>query len=404
MQRRRLLAAAPAALLGASAPRWAHAQAKPPLKIGILGSFSNFGADYSGKGALVAAQMAVDDAGGNVAGRTIEIVSADTLQNPDVASGIARKWFDEEGVEVITDIPNSAIALAVMEIARDRKKIMMVDDASTEELTGKNCAPTVFNWVMDTYNLAHGTAEAVLKAGGKTWFFLATDLVFGTDHLKAAVPAIEASGGTVKGIVRHPINNRDFASYLLQAQGSGAQIIALANGLPDNVNSIKQAVEFGIPQGGQTLVPFLLDVTDVHTLGLNIAGGMYAVTGFYWDHDDDTRAWSKRYFQQMNAMPTMHHAGIYSGIAHYLKAVAATGGTDGPAVAARMRAMPVDDFFAKGGRIRPDGRLAYPWYLAQVKKPGESRYPWDYYDIRATIPVEEAYRPLSASQCPAAKT
>jgi branched-chain amino acid transport system substrate-binding protein len=374
--------------------------ATPSVKLGILTVFDAFGSDYAGRGSLVAARLAVADAGGTVAGKPIEIVSADTLQKPDVASATARRWFERDDVDAIFDLPNSSAALAVAEIARPRNKIVVTGQAGSLAITGSACAPTVMQWVFDSYNLSAGTARAVLRQGGDTWFLLVTDFAFGHDMASTARAVIEAGGGKVLGSVSHPLASPDLSSFLLQAQASRAKIIGLAEGPPDTINAIKQGSEFGIADGGQTLVPFLAEITDIHALGLPAAQGMMLTTGFYWDMDDETRAWSKRYFEEMHVMPTMFQAGLYSAIRHYLKAVAAADTTDGLAVAAKMRELPVEDFFAKHGEVRADGRMAYPMYLMQVKSPAESKYPWDYFRVLETIPVADAFRPLSESDCP----
>jgi branched-chain amino acid transport system substrate-binding protein len=316
------------------------------VKIGVLTVFEAFGSDYAGNGSLVAAQMAVEDFGGKVNGRPIEIVSADTLQKADLASTIARKWYDQDQVDAIFDVPNSAVALAVLEIARQRNKIMVTGQAGSTRISGKNCAPTVMQWVFDTYNLSAGTARAVLKRGGDSWFFMVTDYAFGHDLAAAASAAVKEGGGKVLGQVLHPINTPDLSSFMLQAQQSKAKIIGLAEGPPDNFTAIKQGREFGVAQGGQTMVPFLAAISDIHAVGLAAAQGLILTTGWYWDMDEPSRAWANRYFSQMHTMPTEFHAGLYSAIMHYLKAVKAADATDGTAVAAKMHELPVEDMFA----------------------------------------------------------
>jgi branched-chain amino acid transport system substrate-binding protein len=373
------------------------------VKIGVLTVFEAFGSDYAGKGSLVAAQMAVDDFGGKVNGKPIEIVSADTLQKADIASTYARKWYDQDQVDAIFDVPNSAVALAVLEIARQRNKIMVTGQAGSTRISGKNCAPTVMQWVFDTYNLSAGTARAVLKRGGDSWFFMVTDYAFGHDLANAAIAAIRQGGGKVLGQVQHPINTADMSSFILQAQQSKAKIIGLAEGPPDNFTAIKQGREFGVAEGSQTMVPFLAAISDIHAVGLAAAQGLILTTGWYWDMDESSRAWANRYFSQMHTMPTEFHAGLYSAITHYLKAVKAADTTEGTAVAAKMHELPVEDMFAKTGHVRPDGRMAYRMLLVKVKAPAESKYPWDYYTVLNSIPVEEAFAPLQDSECPLVK-
>jgi branched-chain amino acid transport system substrate-binding protein len=388
--------------VGAPAASWSEI-ASPTVKIGILTVFEAYGADYAGKGSLVAAQMAVDDFGGKINGRPIEIVSADTLQKADLASTIARKWYDQDHVDAIFDVPNSAVALAVLEIARERNKIMVTGQAGSTRISGKNCAPTVMQWVFDTYNLSAGTARAVLKHGGDSWFFLETDYTFGHDLAAAASAAVQEGGGKVLGKALHPLNTPDLSSFILQAQQSKAKIIGLAEGPPDNFTAIKQGREFGVAQGGQTMVPFLAAISDIHAVGLAAAQGLFLTTGWYWDMDEQSRAWANRYFSQMHKMPTEFHAGLYSAITHYLKAVKAADTTEGTTVAAKMHALPVEDMFAKTGHVRPDGRMAYHMLLVQVKSPEQSKYPWDYYTVLNAIPIEDAFLPLKDSECPLVK-
>jgi branched-chain amino acid transport system substrate-binding protein len=374
-----------------------------PIKIGVLSVIAAGGADYSGKGALVAAHLAVEDFGGNIGGAPIEIINGDTLQKADIASTIVREWFDRDNVDVVVDVPNTSVALAIMELARERNKVVLVSDATSMQITGKRCAPTAINWVLDSYNLAYGTTRAILKRGVDTWFFSVTDLTFGRDLLNFANQALKDGGGKSLGYVTHPYNTPDLSSFLIKAQASQAKAVALADAPPDNLNAIKQAREFQIPQGGQNLIPYILEITDVHSLGLEVAQGMLLTTGFYWDLDDDTRAFAKRYFERVNAMPNMFQAGVYSSVLHYLKAVRAANSKDGRTVIAKMRELPVNDFFAKGGRIREDNRLIYTMYLAQVKTPSESKYAWDYFNILSKIPVEEGFLPLTDSECEFAK-
>lgn len=373
------------------------------IKIGVLTVFQTYGADYGGKGSMVAAQMAVDDFGGKIDGKTIQLVSGDTQQKTDVASAIARKWYDEDHVDAIVDVPNSAVALAVLGIARQRNKIMVTTEGGSTLISGKECAPTVMQWVFDTYNLAAGTARAILKRGGKTWFFMTADFAFGHDLANVASAIVKAGGGQVLGSVQNPVNTPDLSPFILKAQQSGAKIIGLAEGPPDNFNAVKQGREFGVQQGGQTMVPLLATIADINGVGLEAAQGMLLTTGWYWDMDEASRTWAKRYYAQMHSMPTEYHAGLYSAVTHYLKAVKAAHTTDGLAVAAKMHELPVEDFFAKHGVVRPDGRMAYPMLLVQVKSPAESKYPWDYYKVLDSIPVQDAFLPLKDSECPLAK-
>lgn len=376
------------------------------IRIGVLTDLSGTYSDLAGKGAIVAAQMAVEDFGGKVGGVPVEIVSADHQNKADIASSIARKWYDAEGVDAIAELVTTAAAIAVREVSKEKGKIDLVSGAASTPLTNDKCSPTGFHWTYDTYALANGTANAVVKNGGKSWFFLTADYAFGHNLQAQTERVVKANGGEVKGAVRHPFPNSDFSSFLLQAQGSGAQIIGLANAGADTINAIKQAKEFGITQGGQSLAGLLVFITDVHSLGLETAQGMLLTTGYYWNRDDETRAWSKRWSAKMDGkMPSMVHAGTYSSVMHYLKALAAAKTDDGLKVADKMRELPIKDAsgFAANGHIRADGRMVHDMYLAQVKKPSESTGPWDYYNILRAIPGDEAYQPLSESTCPLVK-
>jgi branched-chain amino acid transport system substrate-binding protein len=372
------------------------------IKIGVLTDLSGTYSDLAGKGAVVAAQMAVEDFGGKVNGVPVEIVSADHQNKADIASSIARKWYDAEQVDAIAELVTTAAAVAVREVSKEKGKIDLVSGAASTPLTNDKCSPTGFHWTYDTYALANGTANAVVKNGGKTWYFLTADYAFGHNLQAQTERVVKANGGEVKGAVRHPFPNSDFSSFLLQAQSSGAQIIGLANAGADTINAIKQAKEFGITQGGQSLAGLLVFITDVHSLGLETAQGMQLTTGYYWNRDDETRAWSKRWSARMDGkMPSMVHAGTYSAVIHYLKGLAAAKTDEGVKVADQMRALPIKDAsgFAVNGKIRADGRMVHDMYLAQVKKPAEAKGPWDYYNVLRTIPGDEAYQPLSESTC-----
>jgi branched-chain amino acid transport system substrate-binding protein len=373
------------------------------VKIGVMSDLAGPYADLSGKGSVEAARMAVADFGGKVKGMPIEILSADHQNKPDVASGIARQWYDADKVDMITDLVTSSTALAVQQVAREKQRIDIVVTAATSDLTGKACSPTGVHYAYDTYALAKGTGGATVATGGDTWFFITVDYAFGHALERDTAAFVTKSGGKVLGAVRHPLDTTDFSSYLLQAQGSKAKVIGLANAGANLITSIKQAVEFGITKGGQQLAGLLIFDSDIHSLGLGTAKGMVLTTGFYWDRTDETRAFGKRFYEKMHAMPTMVQAGAYSAVMHYLKAIDAGGTDDALKVMAKMRELPVNDFFAKNGRIREDGRMVHDMYLVQVKAPEESKYPWDYFKILKTIPGDEAFRPLSESECPLLK-
>ena len=371
-----------------------------PLVIGVLGDMSGQYADFGGKGAVKAVQMAVEDAGGRVLGRPVQVIFADHQNKPDVGAAIARRWFDEEGVDVVTDLGNSAVALAVQQISREKNRIALVVGALVSDLTGARCSPVSAQWVYDTWGQAHNTAAAVVKNGGTSWFFLTADYVSGKSLEAEASQVVSDSGGKVLGHVLLPFGTTDFSSALLQARSSGARIIGLANGGTDTTNSIKQAAEFGIAESGQRLAAMILYITDVHAMGLQAAQGLVLSSGFYWDQNEATRAWSKRYFASMNQMPSQEQAGDYSAAAHYLKAVVAAGTTDPSAVMASMRALPINDFMTHDGKLRIDGRVERDMYLFQVKKPSESKAPWDYYRQLDVIPAAQATRPVEEGGCP----
>ncbi len=397
----RTLAIVAAALLGGTISAQAQNSNKP-IKIGVLSDMSSLYADQAGLGSVEAAKMAIEDAGGKIGDRPIEVLSADHQHKTDVATTIVRHWIDVDGVDVIVDMPNSAVALAVQQIVKDKNKVALYSTAATTELTGKQCSPNGVQWVYDAYSNAAGLAKALVAKGEKSWFFLTVDYALGIALQAEAAKTITALGGTVVGNVRHPLNNSDFSSFLLQAQASKAKVIAFANAGSDTINSVKQAGEFGLTKD-HTIVAPLVYISDIHSMGLQTAQGLTYVEGFYWDLNDDTRTWSKRFFERRKAMPTMTHAGVYSSVSHYLKAVKAAGTSDSQAVLTKMRETPVDDFFSRGGKIRKDGRMVHDMLLVQVKKPEESKYPWDYYKVLATIPGDEAFRPLSESECPLVK-
>ncbi len=341
--------------------------------------------------------------GGKVLGRPIEVVFADHQNKADIAGATAREWFDSQDVEAILDVAASATALAANEIAKERKKIIVFSGPAALRLTNEACGPYSVHYAYDTYSLARGTGLATVKKGDDTWFFITADYAFGHDLEKDTTAVILANGGKVLGSVRHPLNTADFSSYLLQAQASKAKVIGLANAGTDTINAIKQAREFGLDKAGQKLAGLLVFITDVNGLGLDIAQGMLLTEAFYWDKDDATRAWSRRFFERAKKMPTMAQAGVYSSTMHYLKAVAAANTSDAAAVMKIMKDTPINDFFAKNGRIREDGRMVHDMYLFQVKQPSESKAPWDYYKLAGTIPAEEAFLPLAQSKCPLVK-
>jgi branched-chain amino acid transport system substrate-binding protein len=373
------------------------------VKIGVLSDMSSLYSDIGGKGSVIAAQMAVKDFGGKVAGKTIEVISADHLNKPDVGSAIARQWIDQDKVDAIVDVPTSSVALAVQDVTKEKGKVFLMSGPASSDLTGKACSPTGVHWTYDTYALAHGTGGALVKQGGDTWFFLTADYAFGHALENDTTAVVKAAGGNVLGSVNVPLNNADFSSFLLQAQASKAKVIGLANAGGDTVNSIKQASEFGIVSGGQRLAGLLVFVSDVNSLGLQTAQGLVLTEAFYWDQNDETRAWSKRFTAESGKVPTMVQAGVYGAVTHYLKAIEAAKSDDGKTVVAKMRDIPINDFMTKNGKLREDGRVMRDMYLFQVKTPAESKYQYDYYKQLATIPAEQAYRPLSESACPLVK-
>jgi branched-chain amino acid transport system substrate-binding protein len=377
------------------------------VKIGVLTDLSSLYADLGGPGSILAAQMAVEDSGLTKKGWTIDVISGDHQNKPDIGVGIARKWYDENKVDVVVDVPNSGVGLAIAGVAKEKNFVYMNSGAASSDLTGKACTPNTIHWTYDTYALANGTGKAVVKAGGDSWFFLTADYAFGHALQRDTSAVVEANGGKVVGSVNVPLNTPDFSSFLLQAQASNAKIIGLANAGGDTTNSIKQAHEFGLAGGGQKLAALLLFISDVNALGLDIAQGLQFTETFYWDMNDGTRAFSKRFSERMknHAEPTMVQAGVYASLVHYFKALEALGGNphDGVEVVAKMKELPTDDPLFGKGVIRVDGRTIHPAYLFEVKSPAQSKYPWDYYKLIATIPADEAFRPLSESQCPLVK-
>jgi branched-chain amino acid transport system substrate-binding protein len=374
------------------------ARAQEPIRIGVLTDESGNFAALAGQGSVIAARMAVEDFGKTVLGRPIEIIDADHKNRTDLGLQIAREWYDG-GVVAIADVTNSAIALGVQDLAAQKKKFALMSGPGTVDITGPRCNPYTSLWTWDTYADATVPVHAILAQGGKKWFFLTADFAFGTTMQRDATAALTAAGGEVVGFVKHPLGESDYSSYLLQAQSSGAQVLALANGGIDTINSIKQAAEFGLPRT-MKIAALALNITDVNSLGLDKAQGILVTEGFYWDHDDEARAWSRRFFERQHAMPAQGQAGTYSAVLHFLKSVQAAGSLDPDAVAQKMRSLPVDDAFAHGGKLRGDGRMVHDMYLMQVKTPAESKYAWDYYNILATIPGDQAFRRRALGGCP----
>jgi branched-chain amino acid transport system substrate-binding protein len=405
MKRKLLQALVAGAFLAAGAAD-AQAQSKisgDVVRIGVLTDMSGLYSDLGGQGSIEAAKMAVDDFTAQAKPKfKIDVISADHQNKPDIGASKTREWFDTQGVDMVTDVLNSGVALAVAKVAGEKKHILIDVGAGSSRLTNEDCNPYTIHYAYDTYALAYGTGTAMTKAGGDTWFFLTADYAFGQSLEQDTTAAVKAAGGKVLGSVRHPLNASDFSSFLLQAQASKAKVIGLANAGGDTINSIKAANEFGITKN-QQLAGLLVFITDIHSLGLPTTQGMLLTTGWYWDSNDETRAFGKRFFAKMKKMPTMVHAGVYSATLQYLKAVQAAG-TDAPdAVMAQLKKTKINDMFAKGGYIRVDGRMVHDMYLMQVKKQSESKYPWDYYTVKATIPGDQAYRPLAQSACPLVK-
>ncbi|HEV2677195.1 MAG TPA: ABC transporter substrate-binding protein [Aliidongia sp.] len=380
----------------------AHA-AEGPVKIGVLTDMSSLYSDSGGKGSQLAAEMAVEDFGGSALGQKIQVIGADHQNKADIGANIARDWYDNGGVDVISDVPNSAVALAVQQITRDKNKIFLISAGGSSDLTGSACSPNSIHWTYDTYALAHGTGGAMVKQGGDSWFFITADYAFGHALERDTTAEVVRQGGKVLGSVNAPLGTADFSSFLLQAQASKAKVIGLANAGGDTKTSVKQAHEFGIVSGGQKLAGMLVNIDDVHALGLETAQGLIFTEGFYWDLNDETRAFAKRFFAKDGLMPSSYQAGVYSSVMHYLKAVKAVGSKDTQKVLAWMHANKVDDFFSHGGYIREDGRMVHDMYLLQAKTPAESKGEWDLYKVLKTMPGEEVYRPLKDGGCPLVK-
>jgi branched-chain amino acid transport system substrate-binding protein len=372
------------------------------VKIGILTDMNGPAATATGQGSVTSAQMAVEDFGGKVLGKPIVVIVGDHQDKPDIGAGMARRWYDTEQVDLIVDVPVSAVGLAVQNIANEKKRMFIAHSTGTADFHGKFCSPYAIQWVFDTRALAAGTAQEVVKRGGDSWFFITDDYAFGHSLERDASAVILKNGGKVLGSVRPPFSTPDLSSFILQAQASKAKIIGIAGGPPNNMNEIKTAGEFGVLKGGQQMAGLLALITDIHALGLPVAQGLLLTTSFYWDMDDKTREWSKRYFAKMNRMPTMWQAGVYSSVMHYLNAVKDTGTDEPLKVAARMREKPIEDFFARNGRLREDNLMVHDLMLVQVKKPEESKYPWDYYSILAKISGEDAFGPPDPA-CPMVK-
>ncbi|MCS6763305.1 MAG: ABC transporter substrate-binding protein [Candidatus Protistobacter heckmanni] len=396
--KRKLLSALVLAMFSAGAQ--AQKVSDDVVKIGVLTDLSSIYSDVAGQGSVLAAKMAVQDFSkdGTVLGKKVEIVSADHQNKADIAANKAREWYDKDKVDVIVDLVSTNTALAAMEVAEQKNKITLVSGAASLPITNEKCTAVNVRWVYDTYALSVGTAKAVVKQGKKNWFFLTADYAFGAALERDASEVVKANGGKVVGAVKHPFPGSDFSSFLLKAQASKADVIALANAGADTINSVKQAAEFGIMGSKQTVVPLLMFISDIHSIGLKNAAGMYLTEGFYWNRNDKTRAWSNRFFMQHKRMPTMVHAGVYSSVLNYLKAVQAAGTDETAAVMKKLKSTPIDDGLFKG-TIREDGKFAHDMLLLEVKKPSESKTPWDYYNIRAIIPADEATQPLSASKC-----
>ena len=377
-----------------------HAAETDFIKIGVLTDMSGRYADSTGKGSVVAAQLAAEDFGGKVLGKTIEIESADHLNKPDVGKAIAQQWYDSDGVDLIVDVPTSSVALAVQDVSRDRKKIVIFSSPGSSDITGAKCSPYSIHWTFDTYALAQVTGGAVVKSGGNSWFFVTANDEYGHALERDTAQIVKANGGKVLGNADVPLDAQDYSSVLLQARASNAKVIGLANAGADTINAVKQAAEMGIAAGGQKLAGLLVFISDIHALGLQAAQGLELTEAFYWDQTDETRAWSKRFFGRIGSEPTSAQAGVYGAVAHYLKAVQAAGSTDSAKVMDKMRAIPINDFMTKNGTLRLDGRVMRNMYLYEVKKPSESTGSWDDYKLVRTVPASEAFRPLDQGGCP----
>jgi branched-chain amino acid transport system substrate-binding protein len=400
-----LAAVIAAGLIVAASASVANAQISDDVvKIGVLTDMSSLYADATGKGSVAAVQMAVADYGGKVKGKPVEVIYADHQNKPDVGVNIARNWYDNDKVGAIFDVPTSSVALPVSALTREKNRININSGGGSSDITGPACSPNTVHWTYDTYALANVAGKAMVKRGEDTWFFVTADYAFGMALQRDTANVVTESGGKVLGNVRHPLNSPDFSSFLLQAQASKAKVIALANAGGDTTNALKQAAEFGITQAGQKMIALLQEITDTHALGIKSTQGLIVTDAFYWDMNDETRAFSKRFNEKVGHMPTMIQAGLYSATMHYLKAIEAIGTDEAPKVMAQMRATPVNDFFARNGKIRIDGRMVHDMYLFEVKKPEESKGEWDLYKLLATVPGDEAFRPLDKGGCPLVKT
>jgi branched-chain amino acid transport system substrate-binding protein len=378
-------------------------QTDAPLKIGVMSDFGSVYSDIGGAGNVEGAKMAIEEFGGSMFGKPIELITADPQMKADLAANIARKWYEAENVDMIIDLPTSATALAAMEMSKRYEKIMIITDAASSDITGKSCSPYTAHWTYDTYGNAQTVGSAIVKQGGDSWFFITADYLFGHSIERDVSAVVKAAGGKILGSARHPLNTSDFSSFLLQAQASKAKIVGLANGGGDTINAIKQASEFGIVAGGQKLAGIVMFISDIHSLGLKMAQGLIITEAYYWDQNDRTRAFGKKFFDRMKRMPTMNQAATYSATLHYLKAVKAAGTRDTKTVLAKMREMPVRDAFTDNGYLREDGRMVHSMLLLEVKKPEESKYPWDYYKILAEVPGDQVFRPMKDGGCPLIK-
>jgi branched-chain amino acid transport system substrate-binding protein len=373
------------------------------VKIGVLTDMSSLYSDATGAGSLIAAQMAATDFGGQVKGKPIEVISGDHQNKPDIGSSLARDWYDTGKVDAIIDVPTSSVALAVQQITKEKDRVLILSGAGSSDLTGAACSPNGIHWTYDTYALSQVAGKAMVARGEDSWFFVTADYAFGHALERDTAKVVKDAGGKVIGVVRAPLNTQDFSSFLVQAQASKAKVVGLANAGGDTQNAIKQAAEFGLQKGGQKLVALLFQITDAKSLGLEAAQGMLITEGFYWNMNDEARAFANRFMAKAGHMPTMIQAGLYSAVMHYLKAIDATGTDAAKPVIAAMKATPINDFFAKNGRIREDGRMVHDMYLMQVKSPAESKAPWDFYQLLATVPGDQAYRPLEEGGCPLVK-
>jgi branched-chain amino acid transport system substrate-binding protein len=407
MKRKLLAALVGTALLGMTSGVVVAQTAKPgalsgdKVKIGVMNDMSGLYADIGGPGSVEAARMAIQDFGGKVLGKPVELVFVDHLNKPDVGASKAREWYDTD-VDMIVDVPTSSVAIAVGKVAGEKKRVLMVTGGASTRLTNEDCNAYTVHYVYDTYALANGTGKAIVQTGGKTWFFITADYAFGKSLEDDTAAVVKANGGQVLGHALHPLNASDFSSYMLQAQASKAQIVGLANAGGDTINAVKAANEFGLTKN-QSLAGLLLFITDIHSLTLKVAQGMMLTDAWYWDTNDESRKFARRFFEKVKRMPTYDHAGVYSAVTTYLKAVKAAGTDESDKVMAELKKTKINDMFVKNGYIRQDGRMIKEMYLMQVKKPEESKYPWDYYKLKATIPAEEAFQPLSKSTCPMIK-